>query len=204
MDERVAITLFRHGITDDNKRGAYIGWTDTPLNEAAELATVDADQYDLIFTSDLQRCMQTAKRLFPNRKRIPVPLLREILFGEWEGKTYADLEHDIQYRSWIDDPFTISPPGGENYAQFGQRIEEGFKSVVEQVIESQNQRGIVITHGGVIRYLLTKYAPEKRSFWEWKVPHGSGIELEGKRDDLRRDMRCTSLQEVPITANRNG
>ena len=44
-------------------------------------------------------------------------------------------------------------------------VEEGFKRVA------------IVTHGGVIRYLLSKLVPEKRDFWEWKVPHGQGFEL---------------------------
>ncbi|MFP3471030.1 phosphoglycerate mutase family protein, partial [Micrococcus sp. SIMBA_144] len=75
MDERVVITLFRHGITEDNKRGAYIGWTNPSISEDAEFADV-TDDYDLIFTSDLDRCTQTTKRLFPHRKAISMPLFR--------------------------------------------------------------------------------------------------------------------------------
>ena len=31
MDDTVAISLFRHGLTEANKRHAYLGWTDSPL-----------------------------------------------------------------------------------------------------------------------------------------------------------------------------
>ncbi|WP_273831866.1 histidine phosphatase family protein [Guptibacillus sedimenti] len=203
MDERVVITLFRHGITEDNKRGAYIGWTNPSISEDAEFADV-TDDYDLIFTSDLDRCTQTTKRLFPHRKAISMPLFREILFGEWEGKTYADLEHDKQYRSWVSDPLADAPPGGESFAQFTERIDQGFKALVEQMNLQLHKKVILTTHGGVIRYLLMKYAPDERSFWEWKVPHGSAVELEWKREDLRRDARCTSLRVVPIMAKQNG
>ncbi|MCA0170399.1 histidine phosphatase family protein [Bacillus sp. RAR_GA_16] len=203
MDERVVITLFRHGVTDDNKRGAYIGWTNPSISEGAEFADVP-DDYDLIFTSDLDRCLQTTKRLFPHRKPITMPLFREILFGEWEGKTYADLEHDRQYQRWVTDPLAEAPPGGESFTEFTERIDQGFQALVEQLDVQLNKKVILTTHGGVIRYLLMKYAPEKKSFWEWKVPHGSAVELEWKREDLRRDARCTSLRVVPIMANQNG
>ena len=28
MDDAVVVALFRHGLTEENKRHAYIGWTD--------------------------------------------------------------------------------------------------------------------------------------------------------------------------------
>ena len=204
MDDRVALTLFRHGVTDDNRRRAYIGWTNSPLSEDATFAPVDPDCYDLIFSSDLERCIQTAKHLFPSRKVTTMPFFRELFFGEWEGKTYSDLEHDQHYRSWIADPFTITPPDGESFQSFTNRIEEGFKVVVDQVMRTPNRKACIVTHGGVIRYLLATYAPEQRAFWEWRISHGTGVELEWKSDDLRSEKRCISLRVVPLTANPNG
>ena len=36
MDDAVVVALFRHGLTEENKRKAYIGWTDSPICEDAE------------------------------------------------------------------------------------------------------------------------------------------------------------------------
>ncbi|WP_347548479.1 histidine phosphatase family protein [Pseudalkalibacillus hwajinpoensis] len=201
MDDAVVIVLFRHGITEDNRRRAYIGWTDVPVGEEAEFARVD--ECDLIFTSDLLRCTQTAAHLFPDQRNVPLSLFREMHFGEWEGNTYSELQHDVAYRNWVSDPLSYAPPGGEEFKEFTSRIDEGFKAVVEQV-NRVNRKAVIITHGGVIRYLLTKYAPTQAEFWEWKIPHGTGIELEWNLEDLRRNVRCTSLREVPIMAKLNG
>ena len=35
MDDALVVALFRHGITEENKRRAYLGWTDAPLSEDA-------------------------------------------------------------------------------------------------------------------------------------------------------------------------
>ena len=33
MDDAMVVALFRHGITEENKRKAYIGWRDAPICE---------------------------------------------------------------------------------------------------------------------------------------------------------------------------
>ena len=35
MADSMVVALFRHGITEENKRHAYLGWTDAPLSEDA-------------------------------------------------------------------------------------------------------------------------------------------------------------------------
>ena len=37
MDDAVVVALFRHGLTEENKRKAYIGWTDSPILEDARV-----------------------------------------------------------------------------------------------------------------------------------------------------------------------
>ena len=46
-----------------------------------------------------------------------MPSWRESNFGEWEGKTYEDVEKDMDYRTWIDDPYEYAPPGGESLVE---------------------------------------------------------------------------------------
>ncbi|MDP4551640.1 histidine phosphatase family protein [Alkalihalobacillus macyae] len=204
MDDRVVITLFRHGVTEDNRRGAYIGWTNSRLSDEATFPEVNEDDYDLIWMSDLDRCTETAERLFPSKEKMKNEAFREMHFGEWEGKTYAELEYEDRYRRWISDPLTVSPPGGESFKEFGERVDKAFDSVIDQVKQTPNRSAAIVTHGGVIRYLLSKYAPIERSFWEWHVQHGTGVSLEWKRSEWRRGARCISLREVPITAKPNG
>ncbi|MED3552454.1 histidine phosphatase family protein [Cytobacillus praedii] len=205
MDDTVAISLFRHGLTEANKRHAYLGWTDSPLCpiEKAKLVC-PSEQYELMFSSDLDRCLKTADILFPTCQPIQLSELREMHFGEWEGKTYADLKGDSFYQKWLDAPFTVKPPKGESFAEFSRRVESGWEKVVERIMEENTHRAAVMTHGGVIRYFLTKHAPYVKDFWEWHIPHGKGYELIWKRDGLRRGKQCILLQEVPLTASPNG
>ena len=66
MDDTVVIALFRHGLTEENKRKAYLGWNDSPLcPESKRIGT--SKRYEHYFSSDLQRCISTVKLLFPNK-----------------------------------------------------------------------------------------------------------------------------------------
>jgi alpha-ribazole phosphatase len=203
MDERVVVALFRHGVTEENKRKAYLGWNDSPL--CAEIQNLSTNKrYDLYFSSDLHRCVMTAKRLFPAVKLNQLEELREMNFGEWEGKTYDDLKEDFLYQRWLSDPSTYCPPKGETFLDFTTRVQEGWRKITKQILAQNSHRCAVITHGGVIRYLLSKYALEQKEFWHWQSKHDQGFELVFERETLRRGERCTLLQEVPLMANGHG
>ncbi|PAE42416.1 hypothetical protein CHI06_11880 [Bacillus sp. 7884-1] len=203
MDDNVVIALFRHGLTEENKRKAYLGWNDSPLcTESANLST--SSRYDLYFSSDLQRCITTASLLFPNNNLNLLPHLREMNFGLWEGNTYQDLKKLPHYQRWLSDPVSYCPPGGESFQEFTHRVQNGWDKMTEEIISRKVGTCAIITHGGVIRYLLSEFAPKPSDFWSWQVPHHHGFELVFKREALRRGIRCTLLQEVHLTAKEHG
>ncbi|MBP2242412.1 alpha-ribazole phosphatase [Cytobacillus eiseniae] len=204
MDDTVVLALFRHGLTEANKRHAYLGWTDSPLYFSEKMELALQGSYEHMFSSDLGRCLRTAEILFPNNDLEPISELREMHFGEWEGKTFDQLKEDPIYQKWLTSPFIVKPPNGESFAQFSRRVDSGWEKVVDRLLVGKIQKAAVISHGGVIRYLLTKYAPQMKDFWEWKVPHDTGYELIWHLDRLRRGERCTLLREVPLTENPDG
>ncbi|WP_071396453.1 histidine phosphatase family protein [Bacillus tuaregi] len=208
MDDAVVVALFRHGLTEENRRKAYIGWTDSPICEDVKEALAgncfQPSPYERIVTSDLQRCLQTAQILFPEQKTTAFPEFRELHFGEWEGKTYAELTGDRYYEKWLSNQYEMIPPQGESYSVFAKRVDEGWRRVLSMMKEDNIQRLAIVTHGGVIRYFLSKLY-EKRDFWEWKVPHGNGFELVWSQEEaFRRGERCTLLRAVPLMENQNG
>lgn len=205
MDDIVAITLFRHGLTEANKRHAYLGWTDSPLCPLAkeELREVSAT-YHLLFSSDLERCLETARRMFPNAAPVQMRELREMNFGCWEGKVYEELKDDREYQQWLNAPSSIQPPYGESFTEFSFRVMDGWEKMINKVLAENVEKAAIMTHGGVIRLLLTRFAPEVKDFWDWTPAHGKGYKLIWNRKDLRRGERCTLLQEVPLMANPNG
>jgi alpha-ribazole phosphatase len=203
VDDRVVIALFRHGVTEENKRKAYLGWNDSPLCPESKARTM-TKSYQRFFSSDLRRCTETADLLFPHSNPCLLKELREMNFGQWEGKTYAVLKDNDLYRHWLADPGTHSPPDGESFSEFSTRVDSGWAKMSEEMLTSGLQSCAVITHGGVIRYLLSRFAPDPNEFWTWQAYHDQGYELIFDREALRRGTRCTLLLEVPLTANGHG
>jgi alpha-ribazole phosphatase len=203
MDDSVVIALFRHGLTEENKRKAYLGWKDSPLCTGSKYLSTNS-RYDLYFSSDLPRCLETAKILFPTNSLKLLSELREMDFGQWEGKTYEDLKELLLYQRWLSDPLSYNPPGGESFEEFTHRVQNGWEMITGEILSKNIERCAIITHGGVIRYLLSKFAPIKNDFWSWHAPHNQGYELIFEREALRRGETCTLLQEVPLTAKEPG
>lgn len=207
MDDYLVVTLLRHGITDDNERHAYIGWTDSPLNQSGrqslDMLRKSLTEKDLVFTSDLQRCVKTANYLFQTFTK-KLMEFREINFGDWEGSTFADLQDDPHYQQWLQEPYEVKPPNGEHIYEFIDRVSKGWTKIQRAIIQVNARNVAVVTHGGVIRYLLATYGVPVRGFWEWRVPHGSGYELVWKVAGFKEGKRCISLREVPLTGNEHG
>ncbi|MGX1900826.1 histidine phosphatase family protein [Thermolongibacillus altinsuensis] len=205
MVHHVAITFIRHGMTAENEAKQYIGWTDVPLSEKGmkQLKTGSYPTVDFVIASDLLRCHQTARCLFPHLRVEQCEHWRELHFGEFEGKTYEELKAVDSYGRWLADPFGVAPPNGESFLDFQKRIEQGIEKTLS--FFSASVRHIaVVTHGGPIRYILSRYAPETRSFWEWSVPFGGGFTLYSTLERWRRRERCISLAAVPFKESENG
>ena len=127
------------------------------------------------FCSDLLRARQTLDALHMEQpgKISYEPRLRELDFGGWEGKTYDELQHDEQYRQWLDDPQALSPPGGESLAAFRTRVASWLEEVQQgQYRHSTELPVLVVAHGGSIRMLVSILDPD-RSFWDIEVPSGA-------------------------------
>ena len=110
--------LVRHGPTHAK---AMIGWTDLPadLSDHAALARLSdhlpADAP--VISSDLSRAIATADALGP-RPRLPHdPGLREIHFGQWESRGFAEVEAETPdlIRAFWETPGDVRPPEGESW-----------------------------------------------------------------------------------------
>lgn len=199
------VWLVRHGTTAWNVEKRYLGHTDIGLLPGAEqeLASLRVQlggiKWDSVHSSDLLRCRQTLERIAPLHagQAHMDSRLREIHFGEWEGRTYEELKHLARYRKWIDSPQTVTPPDGESWSSFAARIDDFIADVIwseprhEGTGESTTAqtKNLVVTHGGVIRYMLTRLLPGQ-AFWDVSVIPGQAIRLQLERSpDGRRAIR---------------
>ncbi|WP_078553213.1 histidine phosphatase family protein [Bacillus alkalicellulosilyticus] len=209
MDGRVDITLLRHGVTQANVEKRYLGWSDVPLtnNGKEQLKELSNHRYppaSLLFSSDLQRCYDTAKILYPNQTITHLMALREIHFGQWELQTYDDLQGIPLYRQWLDEPKNVCPPNGESFIAFEQRVLSCWEQITKSAVQNQIEHIVIVSHGGPIRLLLTHFAPDKRLFWDWDIPFGGGYTFSTSVERIRRGERCISLQAVPLMEKASG
>lgn len=193
MGHAVTIHLIRHEKTKANEEKKYIGWSDESI--IVKGATFEMPiQIEKIYGSDLRRCIETARLYFPNAHYHTYPQLRELNFGNFEMKTYEQLKGNPVYRSWIDSPETITPTNGESFNDFKKRV----LGALHQIINVPGEYAFV-THGGVIRLLLSLFSPSKKSFQQINVKHREIATLSWSQlADWKGERRCELLSVEPI------
>ena len=175
------IHFIRHGMTSNNQQGQYIGCrTDAELSIQGirDLIAIKEKmpypEVEVVYTSPMARCCQTAGVLYPAHEFLTVPQLREMDFGDFEGKTIEDLKDSEDYQKWIANSMTVAPPNGESGEDFLARVIEGFQYIIRDMMNADLHEAAVITHGGVIMTLLAGIGLPRRSMFEWHCENGEG------------------------------
>jgi alpha-ribazole phosphatase len=148
--------FLRHG--DTELQGRYIGSTDAPIADSGKelvrktAVVLQKKGIDAILCSPMLRCRQTHKLLEISCTCQFNELLREVDFGRWEGKNFAEIVQSDKelVDSWVKNPDTFSFPCGESLDAFKKRAVT-FKIQLEKMVE---ENILVIAHGGIIRHLL--------------------------------------------------
>lgn len=187
--------IVRHLKTEANQSRQYCGWTDIDIADTSAEAVEFPFAVNKVYGSDLKRTRQTAAMYFPEAAYTGDAGLRECNFGDFEMKTYEELQHDPDYRAWIDDPWNTAPRNGESLQQ--------MKARVTQALDGLPDESVVVTHSGVIRLLLDLFSSGGKTFWEHTVKNGSIWKFEWvDEQQMKEGLPCTSISEVPITARR--
>lgn len=161
MISRTRIHLIRHGETTGSGEFRYNGQADVSLTPGG------VDQYRALaerlkntsaaacYSSVLSRCMDGAHILCADRgiQPVPIPELRELSFGKWEGLTWTELEERFpeEWRARMNDFVNYRVPGGENLLDLRKRV---LPAIVDIVERHQGQEVMVVAHGGVNRIIL--------------------------------------------------
>ena len=120
----IKILYFVHGTTTDNQDKLCSGWKEAMLNDlgreqAINLGKVSRerkDNFDIMFTSDLKRAIDSSKLAFPDVEKITDKRLRECNYGDLDGK-HKSL---VIYEEHIEDKF----PNGESLIDVENRMRE--------------------------------------------------------------------------------
>jgi 2,3-bisphosphoglycerate-dependent phosphoglycerate mutase len=138
----VAVVFETHSTSEDNEIGIATGWLPGKLSaqgreQAALLGERCNDGVDVVFTSDLQRAVETAGIAFGDSplRLVADERLRECNYGELNGT--AEPLHDRA--AHLDVPY----PGGESWRQAVGRV-GGFLEELRR--ERAGERVLVIGH----------------------------------------------------------
>jgi alpha-ribazole phosphatase/probable phosphoglycerate mutase len=184
------LDLMRHGEPVGGRR--YRGQIDDPLSENGwaqmQAAVGEAAPWTRIVSSPLLRCRAFAETL-ADRRGLPLALderLKEVGFGEWEGKSAAEIETGApgtlaQFKA---DPVNARPAGAEPLADFHARVAVSLQDLLAQ---HAGQHVLLVAHAGVMRMALAwaLHIPLEHAY-RIEVPTASFTRLrfEGDRASL--------------------
>jgi len=154
--------------------GICYGQKDFPLKDSykEDFETVrkklSTENIDAFYSSPIERCSSLAKHL-ADEKEILDDRLKELNFGDWDGKTWEDIK-DPFLGKWMEDFINKKCSNGESFAILKLRVEEFLNE-----IKTKDYKNIaIITHVGVIRCIesIVKNEDLEKSFNETPLACG--------------------------------
>ncbi len=197
--------LLRHGLTQGNLDGLYIGsGTDLPLcaEGRADLAAL-RQQYrypdvPLVFTSPLRRAAETAEILYPGVRTVMLDDLREMAFGKFEGQPLTALVKDPEFAAWMDPTSHAVPAGAESRVAFYRRTGEMLMNLFAYMFRTHTEEAACVTHGGVIMSMLAQHALPQRKPEDWMTDPGCGYSVRCDAEMWMRDRLVEAFDVVPL------
>jgi alpha-ribazole phosphatase/probable phosphoglycerate mutase len=155
------VYLVRHGQVEGFEQHRYNGQGDVPLTSLGmeQYRTLQErlrnSSLSAVYSSDLTRCMEGARLLGEPHGLTPIPLpdLRELHIGQWQGITWQDLQqrYPRQWEERLKDIVHYRVPGGESLLDLSRRVLPALKSVVTAHTDAEV---VVVGHGAVNRVIL--------------------------------------------------
>jgi probable phosphoglycerate mutase len=157
------LLLVRHGHTDvagrrltGQRRGVHLNRRGRA--EAERLVErLDAVEVDAILTSPLERCRETAAPL-AGARGIPPQQRRgliEVDYGEWTGRSIAQLRRTRLWRSVMQAPSGVRFPGGESLLEVQARMVDAASTIAATY---PGGTVVAVSHADPIRLLLAHVA----------------------------------------------
>lgn len=171
------------------EKGVCYGVSDFPADETSTLGAARALAARVpegweVRVSPLQRCQQLAielQTLRPDLKLTDDARLRELDFGAWEGRPWANIER-VEFDHWLADFINGRPGGGsvggESVAELMTRVDQLWREWL-----ASGKSGLWITHAGVMRaaMLLSGGIRLPASAADWpstEMPYGEVLVLQ--------------------------
>jgi probable phosphoglycerate mutase len=148
------IFLIRHGETAWSLTGQHTGRTDLPLTENGERRAsqlrglLQGIKFTHVLTSPLQRARRTCELAGFGAVARVEPDLHELDYGDYEGRTTADIRS--QHSSWS--MFKDGSPHGESVEKFSERADR-----VLNALGSVDGTIALFSHGQFLRALAARW-----------------------------------------------
>lgn len=176
--------LLRHGMTQGNLEGRYVGRTDVDLcpqgiDEIKEaLSHYEYPYVDQVYCSPLKRARQTADLLYPHTPLTVVDGLMELSLGDFEGQLISELAGTKEFAAWLKDAANNPPPNAlETTQEFHTRIYTALHAIFMDMTQNKYIEAAVICHGGVISGLLTQFGLPRAPQTQWRSNNISGFTI---------------------------
>ncbi|MBC7474674.1 MAG: histidine phosphatase family protein [Candidatus Sericytochromatia bacterium] len=197
--------FLRHGQTEFSRENNFCGSGLNPdlTDDGKNMANAFAEHYaskkwEAIYSSSLNRAIQTATPI-SHLTKIDIRLsdeLKEISYGEWEGKTveYIDKEFHDDYIKWSADPAWYPPTGGETAIGISNRALQA----IEEIKNKFNDGNVlIVSHKATIRIIISSLLgiDVGRFRYRFACPVGSVSIIEfGKNGPLLKTLADRSHQ----------
>lgn len=199
------ISLIRHGLTEANDKGIYIGCrSDYSLSVKGMSQLINKmDEFDYpkvqrVYSSPLKRCTETAGIIFPYREIQIVENMTELDFGEFDGKNVKDLIDREDYKEWLQGK---SPdkraPGGESMEELILRLYKGMHEIIMDMMNEELTHCAVITHSGIITNILSAFGIPKIDPKELTCDPGEGFEIIVTAQMWQQSQAFEILGKIP-------
>ena len=182
------LTLLRHGDTEGSRNDLYYGAADIPvLPESLAELHENAARYPTAkryFTSGMLRTEQTFRAIYGDVPHMVLPGLREMDFGDFEMRSYAQLKDDPAFQHWITDAEHLPCPNGESAPQVLERSLEAIGPVL-----AAGEDAVCVIHGGVTSGLMMSWFGGTR--YDYNPLPGTGYQI------TVTDGKPVSYEKIP-------
>lgn len=175
------LIMIRHGESKMNLNKKYCGHFDSQLSKKGIMDAKNFKinyNYDSIFSSDLNRALETAKII--NNKNLPILTdnrIREIDFGLFDCLDYENIKHKYPKlcNQWVKEGVYFTYPDGESIKMVQKRALNFIKEIKEKYKDCNI---ILVTHFGVINSILCHYFSTIDKFWSFKTNNLSEVVIK--------------------------
>jgi 2,3-bisphosphoglycerate-dependent phosphoglycerate mutase len=162
------LVLVRHGQSEWNEKNLFTGWRDPDLTQqgieealaAGRALKAAGAQFDLGFTSNLQRAQKTCALLLGEQGQSTLDVTRNEALNERDYGDLAGLNKDDAREKWGADQvhiwrrsFDIPPPGGESLKDTAERVLPYFDAEIMPLLK-QGKNILIAAHGNSLRALV--------------------------------------------------